>query len=263
MRSSFQPDFVSPPGETLKDALDELGLSMAEFAARISMPEADIRAVVDGRTPIGHDMASRFETALNVPRDFWIALESNYQQRKLMLDERQRAKLRNRTIFFSAAVGAMTVALVACPLFAVALHRANAQVDRAEARISAARIEGADEGYAAAEVPAQAAPTNAIGYVYLGMCEKVWSNQKFGRLPPCDVDIPADGKRIISWKGDVIRETLPVTVNGHRKFGAPIGRVSAGYTVILRSLHAVSSYPNGPQHYWGKVELPEQPAEQH
>ncbi len=32
--STFEPDWVSPPGDTIADALEELGMSQAELAQR-------------------------------------------------------------------------------------------------------------------------------------------------------------------------------------------------------------------------------------
>lgn len=258
MATNFQPDYAALPGETLLETLDALGLSTSELAARTSLPELDIRAVADGRSPIGYDMARRFEEALKVPRDFWITLEQRYQERKLALDEAYRRRQRTKTVISGILLGAAAVAVIACPAFAIVFRRANAAEARTAVRVKEARIEGADEGYAAAEQPTQPAPAHTRGYVYLGVCEKTWISRKFGYLPACDESIPDQGKAIVSREGDVIRDSLPTTVNGHRKFGEPIGRISAATRVLLRSIHAVSTYPAGPQHYWGEVEIPEQ-----
>jgi addiction module HigA family antidote len=261
MSTNTQPDYASPPGETLRETLEELGLSTAELAVRISLPEVDVRAVADGKSPIGLDMAGRFEEALRVPRDFWIALERQYQERKRAIDEMQRRQQRFRSTCVGLVAGIAAGAILACPALAFVMSRAQAKEAKAEARITEARIEGADEGYAAAEQPTQPALAHTVGYVYLGTCEKTWATKNFVWIPPCSTTLPPDGLKIISRKGDVIRESLPSTSAGRRKFGEPIGRVSAGYTVILRSMHAVSAYPSGPQHYWGKVELLDQPAQ--
>lgn len=98
----------------------------------------------------------------------------------------------------------------------------------------------------------------AHGYVYVGQCDKQWipNTRRFGSLPNCRADIPADGVKVISWKGDIIRDALPMGGQGRRQLGAEIGRVSAGYSVVLRKLIPTSLFPNGPQYYWGLVDLP-------
>lgn len=259
MGTNLQPDYASPPGDTLLETLDALGLSTADFAAKISLPEVDVRAVAEGKSPIGYDMASRFEEALRIPRDFWIGLENQYQDRRRSIDEVRRRRQIIKNIGTGVFLGAVVVALISCPVVALVVHRAHAQEAKSNARITEARIAGADDGYAAAEQPAEPALAHTIGYVYLGTCDKTWVTRKFGWLPACDAQLPRDGQKIVSWKGDMIRESLPETVNGHRKFGEPVGKVSAGVTVVLYSLHTVSAYQSGPQHIWGKVELPEQP----
>lgn len=96
------------------------------------------------------------------------------------------------------------------------------------------------------------------GYVYVGQCDKQWipNTRRFGSLPNCKADIPADGVKIISWKGDIIRDALPMGGQGQRQLGGEVGRVSAGYSVVLRKLIPTSLFPNGPQYYWGLVDLP-------
>lgn len=98
------------------------------------------------------------------------------------------------------------------------------------------------------------------GYVYLGQCDKQqWCPKTllYGDLPRrCDEEIPSDGHKIISWKGAVIRETLPTKVDGKTKWGAEVARVSAGHSVVLRKLIPVSIFSTGPQYYWGLVDIP-------
>ena len=38
-KTEYNPDYVSPPGETLQEALDERGLSQAELAERTGRPK--------------------------------------------------------------------------------------------------------------------------------------------------------------------------------------------------------------------------------
>jgi len=246
------------------ETMEALGLSLSDLAGRIHLPEADLRSVIDGRSPIGIDMAGRLESALQVPQDFWLALDRQYQDRRRAVDEAKWRRQRIRSSVEWCIAGVAITALIACPALAIVLQKARAEKLQSERRVVQARVEAADEGFAAATQPTEVeAPARTVGYVYLGTCDKSWSVRKFGWLPDsCQTALPSDGKRIVSWKGDSVRSALPTTTpNGRRSYGQPLGSVRAGYTVILHEMYAVSAYQDGrPQHYWGKVELPESSA---
>lgn len=124
---------------------------------------------------------------------------------------------------------------------------------------------GHEEVQAALEAAAQPHAQSSIpkvnakqGFVYLGQCDKYWipGSGRFTKLPPCTEPIAVDGFRLISRKGDVIRASLPETINGKRQLGLEVGRVSAGYSVVLRKMVPVSVFSSGPQYYWGLVDFP-------
>ena len=117
-------------------------------------------------------------------------------------------------------------------------------------------VQAAMDAAAQPIIPAPAATKQ--GYVYLGQCDKLWvpGTARFTRMPPCREPLPDGGFKLISRKGDVIRASAPQTINGKRQFGAEISRVSAGYSVVLRKMIAVSVFASGPQYYWGLVDFP-------
>lgn len=257
MGTNFQPDYASPPGETLLETLEALGMSTSDLANRTSLPEGVIVAIADGRGPIEDEVAWKFEQALQVPRDFWLARERLYRSRKRELEEAQRRRQARQSLWKGVAYGAATVLLVGGAVGMFCFRRAYALKTKETEKVRQLAAEEVDAAYTAAQQPAVLpAPANSTGFVYLGRCEKTWSSKQFGGLPPCGAQIPPDGQKIISWHGDVIRTSLPTTANGQRRLGDPIGRVSAGHSLILRSIHAVSVFASGPQYYWGAVELP-------
>lgn len=97
MGTRLEPDYANPPGDTLMETMEALGLSLGELAARTGLPEADLRSVIDGRSPIGINMAARLESALEVPQHFWLALERQYQDRRRSVEEAgwRRQRLRS------------------------------------------------------------------------------------------------------------------------------------------------------------------------
>lgn len=79
-RRVYAPDCVSAPGETLKETLKACGITQAEFARRIGMSRNRLRGILNGSTPITHDMALKFEDALDIPARFWNNREQQYRE---------------------------------------------------------------------------------------------------------------------------------------------------------------------------------------
>lgn len=77
--NSYTPDKVSPPGETLRDILDERQMSQAEFAERCGRPKKTICEIISGKTAITPETAIQFETVLGVPASFWNSREMLFQ----------------------------------------------------------------------------------------------------------------------------------------------------------------------------------------
>ncbi|NTV34075.1 MAG: HigA family addiction module antidote protein [Deltaproteobacteria bacterium] len=79
-RNEYSPQTVTHPGVTLKEKLDELGMSQKEFAVRTGKPEQTIVKVISGSSAITPDMAVQFETVLKVPAKFWLNRQLNYDE---------------------------------------------------------------------------------------------------------------------------------------------------------------------------------------
>ena len=78
---SFQPDYAVPPGETLKETLETIGMSQAELAERTGRPKKTINEIIMGKAAITSETALQLERVLGVPASFWNNLERNYQER--------------------------------------------------------------------------------------------------------------------------------------------------------------------------------------
>jgi len=66
------------PGEFLKEALDELGTSQAEFARAIGMSPMRISHVVNGTRPVTAELALLFGRAFGQTPQYWLNLQSDY-----------------------------------------------------------------------------------------------------------------------------------------------------------------------------------------
>jgi HTH-type transcriptional regulator / antitoxin HigA len=76
----YDPDHVSPPGETLKDLLEERNLTQAELATRMGRPQKTISEIVNGKAAITPETALQLELVLGVPARFWNSREQRYRE---------------------------------------------------------------------------------------------------------------------------------------------------------------------------------------
>lgn len=72
---------ATPPGATIKEQLNDRGMSQKEFAARMAMSEKHISKLINGTVQLTPDVAVRLEMVLGVPAKFWNNLEAIYRER--------------------------------------------------------------------------------------------------------------------------------------------------------------------------------------
>ena len=65
-----------PPGATIKEQLDDRGMSQKEFAARMGMSEKHISHLINGDVQLTPETAYRLETVLGLSARFWNRLEA-------------------------------------------------------------------------------------------------------------------------------------------------------------------------------------------
>lgn len=89
-KNEYAPDAVSPPGETLADTLEALGMTQAELAERTGRTKKLINEIVQGKATITPQTALQFERALGVPARFWNRREQHYREYLARTEERLR-----------------------------------------------------------------------------------------------------------------------------------------------------------------------------
>lgn len=72
----YHPTPVSPPGATIADLLQERGLTVADLAERTGLTPQSAADLIEGREPIGADLARSLEAALGAPAAFWLKQEA-------------------------------------------------------------------------------------------------------------------------------------------------------------------------------------------
>lgn len=89
-RYVFRPDYALPPGSTLRESLDEQGMSQADLASRTGLAEKTVSQIVNGIAPITYETADRLEMATGIPAGFWNRREATYREALARADETQK-----------------------------------------------------------------------------------------------------------------------------------------------------------------------------
>ena len=79
MNTIFEPNFEVPPGETLAETLETVGMTQAELSERMGRPLKTINEIVAGKAMITSDTALQLEKVLGVPASFWTNHERLYR----------------------------------------------------------------------------------------------------------------------------------------------------------------------------------------
>ena len=90
LANQFVPDYAIPPGETLFDTIEAMGMSQAELSERTGRPKKTINEIIKGKAPITPDTALQLERVLGVSAAFWNNLEKNYRETLARLSEQER-----------------------------------------------------------------------------------------------------------------------------------------------------------------------------
>lgn len=88
-RYSHTPDYATPPGETLRQTIDDLGMTQADLALRVGLSAKTINQIIQGEHPLSQKTAILLERATGVPARMWNNLEMQYQERRARKIDRE------------------------------------------------------------------------------------------------------------------------------------------------------------------------------
>lgn len=83
--NDFSPDWVSHPGETIADLMEEKGWTQVELAERLGCSEKHLNQLIHGKVTLTTETATLLARVLGASVDFWLAREANYQRHKARL----------------------------------------------------------------------------------------------------------------------------------------------------------------------------------
>jgi len=77
---SFLPNWTSPPGETIADLLEEMSLSLVEFADQIGYSVTQANDLLLGKLHLTRELAVQLEYTLGCSAEFWLNRETQYRE---------------------------------------------------------------------------------------------------------------------------------------------------------------------------------------
>jgi len=79
-KNQFMPDYAIPPGETLAEELAAKSMNQAELAALMGITKEFLNEIIKGKAPITPEIALKLERVFQLPANFWMNLEQQYQK---------------------------------------------------------------------------------------------------------------------------------------------------------------------------------------
>lgn len=87
--NEYKADYAVPPGEVLELELETRGIKQKELAKRTGLMSKHIGALINAKSTITPDIAIKLERAIGMPAQYWLNLESQYQEASARLTEQK------------------------------------------------------------------------------------------------------------------------------------------------------------------------------
>ena len=79
--AGFSPDWISSPGDTVLDLVEERGWTQADLAGRLGYSRKHVNQLVRGKASLSEDAALRLHRVLGGSVGFWLTREARYRER--------------------------------------------------------------------------------------------------------------------------------------------------------------------------------------
>jgi HTH-type transcriptional regulator / antitoxin HigA len=84
---SFNPDWASPPGDTIADLLEERDWTQAQLAERLGYTTKHVSQLINGKAPVTEETALKLERVLGTSAASWLNREAQYRTQLAKLEE--------------------------------------------------------------------------------------------------------------------------------------------------------------------------------
>jgi addiction module HigA family antidote len=85
---TYRPDYAIPPGETLREVMESLGMTQQELAVRTGLTVQTLNRIFNGSQPISYETADALEMTTGTPARFWNNLETRYRERLTTMERK-------------------------------------------------------------------------------------------------------------------------------------------------------------------------------
>ena len=86
-------ELLSPPGDTIQETIDMMGMRQNELAERMGKTESKINDIIKGKEPITVNTALQLELVLGIPAKFWLAREANFREELARIEQQEAQEL--------------------------------------------------------------------------------------------------------------------------------------------------------------------------
>ena len=84
--NNLTPSMPIHPGETLREELEERGLTQTRLAEEIGVQVSLLNELINGKRSFTIEYAMLLEAALGISADFWINLQTRYDKARTIRD---------------------------------------------------------------------------------------------------------------------------------------------------------------------------------
>jgi len=83
-------EMLSPPGDTIQETINALGMSQNELAERMGRPTKTINEIIKGKEALSPATSVQLERVLGIPTGFWLERERLYVQALTAIEHQQK-----------------------------------------------------------------------------------------------------------------------------------------------------------------------------
>lgn len=95
-QNNILPFEATHPGILIKDELDARSdLKQKDLAKGLGVKASFLNEIIKGKRPVTADLAILLEKILEIPADYWMKFQSQYEIDKARIKEKNIAKLKN------------------------------------------------------------------------------------------------------------------------------------------------------------------------
>ena len=80
--NNLKPNYVTHPGEVIKDELEYLKIPQKRFAEQIGLSASLVNQVLKGKRPVNTEFALLTEAAIDIPADLLLRMQARYDRWK-------------------------------------------------------------------------------------------------------------------------------------------------------------------------------------